>query len=372
MANTHDNQQNNTSLQRESLGARGLEHYARNPSCLRLAALTMLGVSPAQAVQTLFGEIALEGQSPFAMNVGNRFENHIFKNNAAELRTLYMKTGRLSNNNIEVIDIASTHPRTTLQDLQLRRDLTLEHIQNALTNTRGRPLLLIHPRLHLEFLDHRIDIEPDALLIMHDTTTIYPIEIKSYVDRGGYTPTASIRGACRQAAVGIVALRRKLELDIPAHVDLILRQPTRFEPTLRSMTLQSEVESLERTIDQAHEQLGNILSTLEQQTLEIRDRTHFESLPNHFCDGCKEHCALASICKREAFNRGSPAALGKHAQDTLSALNSIPQAWALLRGERQPLNDQEVALLNDLREQEESFHRVHPRFPEDQGDTHGC
>ena len=372
MAATQDHDGDTTTpLQRESLGARGLEHFARNPSCLRLGALTMLGVSPVQAAQILFGEAALEGQSPFAMHVGNRFEAHVFKDNAKALLALYVQAGRLSNDDVEVLDIAGAHPGTSLEDLQARHELTLERLEDAVTAPRTRPLLLIHPRLHLEFLDHTIDIEPDALLIMHDSAELYPIEVKSYVDRGGYTSASSIRGACRQAAVGVVALRRELGMPVTARVDLILRQPTRFEPTLRPMTLEGEVESLETTIDNAPELRRDIIAMLDEEELTIRDRAQLESLPHHFCDGCKEHCALAPLCKREAFEAGSPAVLGQHAQEALRATASLPDAWALLRGEREPASAQEATLLEQLRELEAAFHHIHPRTPED-GGTHGC
>jgi hypothetical protein len=360
-----------TPLQRESLGARGLEHFARNSACLRLGALTMLGVSPAQAAQVLFGEDVLEGQSPFAMHVGNQFEAHVFEDDAKALLALYVQTGRLSNDDVEVIDVVRRHPGTSSEALQARHELTLECLEDAVTAPRARPLLLIHPRLHLDFLDHTIDIEPDALLIMHDSGEIYPIEVKSYVDRGGYTSASSIRSACRQAAVGVVALQRELGMPITARVDLILRQPTRFEPTLRPMTLEGEVESLETTLDSAPEQRLGILALLEEEELTIRDQAQLKTLPNHFCEGCKEHCALAPLCKREAFEAGSPAALGQHAQEALRATTSLPYAWALLRGEREPASTQEATLLEQLRELEEAFHHIHPRTPED-GGTHGC
>ncbi len=370
MADRPKSKGDTTPLQRESLGARGLEHFARNPSCLRLGALTMLGVSPAQAVKILFGEDVSEGQSPFAMHVGNQFESYVFKDHAKALIALYIQTGRLSSDDVEVVDVVLEHPGTSSTSLQARHALTLEWLEDAMTTPRTRPLLLIHPRLHLDFLDHSVDIEPDALLIMHDSTEIYPIEVKSYVDRGGYTSTSSIRGACRQAAVGVVALRRELGLSITARVDLILRQPTRFEPSLRPMTLEGEVESLELAIDNASELRLAILEILDAKELTIRDRAQLESLPNLFCESCKEHCALAPLCKREAFEMGSPSLFGQHTQEALRATTSLPDAWALLRGEREPTSPQEVTLLGQLRELEQAFYHVHPRTSED-GGTHG-
>ena len=235
------------------------------------------------------------------------------------------------------------------------------------TSPSDKATLLIHPRFHLEFLDQTIDIEPDAILVMPETTELYPIEVKSYADRGGYTSASSIRGACRQAAVAIAALRQELGADVTARVDLILRQPTRFAPTLRPMTLDGEVESVERAIEQAPRLQQRILELLDEDELGVRNRDQLEILPNHFCEGCKEHCALAPLCKREAFQAGDAALLGGQARESLLTAGSISDAWTLLRGERAPDSDEEALLLEQLRDLEEAFVRVHPPTPEEGG-----
>jgi hypothetical protein len=66
------------SLEPEEPGARGLERVARNPECGLLTALTIAGTTPATAAESAFGELAEEGQSPFALAMGNRFEKYRF------------------------------------------------------------------------------------------------------------------------------------------------------------------------------------------------------------------------------------------------------------------------------------------------------
>lgn len=358
-------------LERESLGARGLEHFARNTTCLRLGVLTMLGISPVQAVQELYNEPASQGQSPFAMHVGNRFEELVFEEDARRLVELYVRKDRLSSSQVHVLDVAAAHPGTSLESLAARHALTLQTLEDLLARPLPEATLLIHPRLHLKFLEQTIDIEPDAILVMPETSEVIPVEIKSYADREGYTSTQSIRSACRQAAVGIAALRQDFGSDLAARVDLILRKPTHFVPTLRPMTLEGEVESIEQAIAHAPALRERILELLHEDELHVRDRGHLERLPNHFCEECKEHCALAPLCKREAFRGGESASLGSQARESLRAVGSIPEAWALLRGERDPKDAQEVALLAQLRELEEAFMRVHPQTPET-GGHHGC
>ena len=82
-------------LTAEQLGSRGLEHMARNPSCGLLKGLTIAGVSPATVVEAIYGDPPREGQSPFALTAGNRFETQLFDSGAARLLELYRTRGRL-------------------------------------------------------------------------------------------------------------------------------------------------------------------------------------------------------------------------------------------------------------------------------------
>ncbi len=56
-------------LKAEEPGSRGLERVARNPGCSLLRALTIAGITPATAVEKVFGEIPEEGQSPIALDM---------------------------------------------------------------------------------------------------------------------------------------------------------------------------------------------------------------------------------------------------------------------------------------------------------------
>ena len=80
-------------LAEEEPGARGLEHMARNPACLR--ALTLAGIAPATAARVIYGAPAREGQSPFALALGRRYEAALYADGAATLLRLYRDAGRL-------------------------------------------------------------------------------------------------------------------------------------------------------------------------------------------------------------------------------------------------------------------------------------
>src|SRR5207248_11075152 len=80
-------------LPAEAPGARGIERAARNPGCQRLRALIMARVAPATAAQHVYGEAPREGQSPFALALGNSFERKLFEDGAAQFLALYRKAG---------------------------------------------------------------------------------------------------------------------------------------------------------------------------------------------------------------------------------------------------------------------------------------
>jgi hypothetical protein len=109
------------SLPDEEPGARGLERVARNPGCQRLRALTMIRVTPATVVSRVYGEPHREGQSPFALAVGNRFERVLFDNGAARLFRLYQKASRLTATECKIVVIPGVVPGVTAADMARRR-----------------------------------------------------------------------------------------------------------------------------------------------------------------------------------------------------------------------------------------------------------
>src|SRR6266545_4081248 len=119
-------------LSAESLGARGLERVARNPACKRLRALTLASVTPGTAAQVVFGEAPREGQSPFALSAGNRFERALFEDGAQRLLQLYRDKGRLAADEGTVVDLSEVVPGTKPADLARRKELTLDFFRRKL------------------------------------------------------------------------------------------------------------------------------------------------------------------------------------------------------------------------------------------------
>jgi hypothetical protein len=354
-------------LSAEAPGARGLERLARNPACLRLRALTLAGITPTAAAAEVYGEPVPEGQSPFAIGAGNRFERALFEDGCARLLELYRNRGRLGTDEGRgagaVVDVSRAVPGASPEALARRRALTDRLLRAKLAEDRDAPVLVIKPRLTVTVLGTPYEVEPDALVGGRAEGCYRVVEIKSYPDRDGKTDPADVRGACRQAAVGVVALRQALarlgmedtvvERLVPAAGDLVLRLAGSFVPTLRPMTLEGEVFSLARALESTAGDLAAVEAILAgiggAAALDCPEV--LDAVPNHYVEGCREHCALAPRCKAEAAAKGDPALLGGPAREALAPAGSLGRALELLEGQgAAPRTPDEAALAERLRE----------------------
>jgi hypothetical protein len=353
-------------LPAEALGARGIEHWARNPNCKRLGALTLAGIKPATAVQSIYHEILQEGESPFALAMGKTFERLLFEHSAARLIDLYQGAGILPASP-RVVNLDTLVLQKDGYAMTRRRLLTQRYIRYKLMGDPQAPHLIIHGRMTLTINDVPYDIEPD-LLIASETDACYrPGEIKSFPDRDGKTESADLRSALRQAAVAVIGLHQLLsqwgivqpEGLVPAKADLILRVPGSSRAKLRPMTLQQECASIEVIIQQAPQDF----CALEQQLLAIGpcatldQPDTLDQIPNHFSPTCKEFCPLASHCKKQARCLSEPILLGNHACQELASVPTLTRAWDLLNGQA-PATPAEQLLAQRLQETERELQKA--------------
>ena len=351
-------------LAAESPGARGLERLARNPSCERLRALTLAGITPATAAAEVYGDAAPEGQSPFALGAGNRFEQQIFDDGAARLLALYREAGRLSPDEGTVVQLDQLAPGKTPAVMARRRALTLDFFRQKLAGDPAAPHLIVKGRLAVPLLGVENAVEPDVLVASAADAFYRPVEVKSYPDRAGKTAAADIRGACRQAAVAVVGLREAArvlgaqdpEALVPPVGDLVMRRPGSFFPTLRPMTLRGEVFSLERALAETVGALPELEARLAAlggvgESAALDDPAVLDALPCNYLESCREHCALARRCKEAAAAAGDPVLLGTAARETLAAAGSLERTLELLHARgAPPRSAEERALAGRLRE----------------------
>lgn len=349
----------------EEPGARGIERVARNPDCLRLRALTVAGFTPASAAEIL-GVPPHEGQSPFALAVGQRFEKRMLENGAANLFALYRDRGLLAVNEAKIIAIDDFAPGTGAHALQRRAAETRRLLDAKRNASPNAPNLILKPRLSVTLVGVPHAIEPD-FLVAADADAFYRVgELKSYPDRGGKTDPADIRSACRQAAVGVVGLRqalRSLGVNNPtvlasADADLVLKVTGVMMPTLSRMAIVGEVDSVERAIGETPTNLEELEALLPAEAT-FADATTIAAVPNNYRPSCKEHCAMWEHCRAQALEQRHPVVLGDQAAEVLAPAGSIDRALELMRGQGQPpRNSGEATLAHELRIADEILRRA--------------
>ncbi len=314
----------------------------------------------------IMGRPDREGQSPFAMLLGQQFERQLLRNGAANLFALYRKLNHLTETEAKIVSVEELAPGASLTARRRRETETRRLLEAKLRGDPLAPNLIIKPRLTVSLVGVPHPIEPDFMMAA-DSDRFYRVgEMKSYPDRGGKTDPADIRSACRQAAVGVVALRQWLAAQgvrIPealaiANAELVLRVTGLFLPTLSRMGIESEVDSIMRAIADAPTNL-NELEALLPKGGSLDNPVVLDTVPNHYRPSCKEHCALWEHCRARAQTASHPIVLGDHAAEKLAAAGSLTRALDLMSGTgAAPRNAAEAALAAELQAGNQAFQRA--------------
>ena len=245
------------SLIQKPLGARGIEQYARNPACLRLALITAEGLLPGSVLEGAFDRPNMRRPPPTAVVLGKRFERRLLSAGAALLLDRYVKAGLLAATECRVVDVEAACPGTAPADIAHRTRMTERLVEARRSGDPSAPNLVLMPRLRVRVGGADHGIEPDYLVAADGERCYHAGEIKSYAYRRGKTDPAEVKGARRQAAVTVVALRQLVgrlgaadpAAEVEPVVDLVLRWPATLGPTLDRERVEGEVWSIERALD---------------------------------------------------------------------------------------------------------------------------
>lgn len=325
---------------------------ARNPQCKRLAALTLAATSPAEVSGRVYGRPVSEGLSPFAIRRGERFEAALIEDGGKRLFDMYQEHGRLSPAECRLQDMSKTHPGAKPQELQARLEASRGLVRDRALGVPGLPNIVIKPRLVITVLGREYPCEPDALVASDSDTSWRVVEMKSYADRWARTSTVKTGSACRQAAVGLLALEEAMGARFlrPA-ADLIFSRPATNWPTLNSMEIESEAESLRQSLAEAGALASEAAYLMGDLSLDTRQG--IENLPANPCAGCADHCALWDECRGKVIADGSPALLGDAAAELLAGFASLDEALGARENgcSDDPNKGMLAALLSDCEEQ---------------------
>jgi hypothetical protein len=377
------------------IGAREIEQATRNVGCDRVHALLLAGVAPTVAEMAVYGGTA-PAQSTFALQKGSRFERTLCTNGGDRLLALYRANGRLMREEVSVVDIAqltshtltprpvlppagaTTAQRRAMRErratalLRQRADLTLLYLRHRLSGDPDAPTIILQACLPLTILGRTYHVVPD-LLIAGSGDRCYRVgEIKLYPDRRGRTALEDVRGASRQAAVAVVALRRLLlqeGLDadamavlVPPTCDLILRAVDTMRATLRPRSIEAEVADIERLIDHASARaeaiLGVIVAAGFGPSATIADAALLDAIPARYDVVRCGLCALRDRCLAAARAAGDPVTLGRPARDELAPIGPLPEILDLVDGVRAFRDDAQADRVRRLTEAEVAWRRA--------------
>jgi hypothetical protein len=377
------------SLERSSNSARDLAATAQT-RCQRRKVLAVVGISMDAAAERLKVSSPY-GQSPFAIQVGDRFEASLRSQHYASLFQALREQLSFPPEAVGLVDLDRDlplpHPRSRSFRLRqplvarLRRERTDELLLQALAGDPEAPVVVLHPRLQLRVTDTVRDVEPDALLVYPGSGRPRVGEAKSYVDHGPRTCPQDLAKTRQQAAVYVLALEQAVhrlhaegrlpDLDQalerlrgpwpqeerrPRADDAqgvfavtILRKPRSMAPSLCVEEIHRDLETVRRGLQRTPAQLTEVLVSLpEGATLD--DPAVLRALPLHYEPGwCLGSCALGLACREEVHQRADPSYFGGVTRAALAPAGDLRHARALSQGERVPATPEEAALAERLR-----------------------
>jgi len=305
----------------------------------------------------LLGPVPPGGQSPFAMDVGNRFEHQLRRDDAARLReAVGTALDMESPDAFEVVDLDRQYPWTPDRErtAQLRRQRTLELLQASAANALQRATLVLHPRFRLEVFGAERDLEPDALILgAPPGAEPLVVEIKAFVDHQHRTDLHDLAQTRLQAAVYAVALRRTLAvagLDVPRLDDalIVLRRPGSMFGSAGIEEIRREIERVERVMATGPHFLVELLAELPDGAV-FDDLDTLRGLAVRYVPSfCQSRCGMSLQCRGAAHAASDPAYFGSPVADVWRGVSSLRRAHRLVTGLDEPATEEEEAIVERL------------------------
>lgn len=299
---------------------RRFEQWANNPECQANAASALLGVSMVEVAKRDGLEPTM-GQSPFALQRGQRFERQLFHEEARVLRAELEKAGVLPSGSKGLADFRLRQVGGASRNLDEARESTLRLFEGlADRGVDGKtPSLVAGATI---CVPGRAML-PEAILVL-DVLVIRPSntlpelvvgEIKTYPDRGGYTDRVELAGARAQAGVYVHGLMEVLRehrwigrIDVAMTGFLVLTKPGSNRPSVRAR------EDLRYQAARAARGLEKLRTLAEQMAPKGAPPEDpvaaVAAAPIHYAEACIRFCDRAAGCFKRALEDGKPEVLG--------------------------------------------------------------
>lgn len=329
---------------------RRLQQLAANTRC-EANVLSVVHDIPMREVARALGIDAKDQQSRFAIGRGVTFEQSLFSNDAERLRDALAREGVLPAGTAGLLDLRL---RTNGGPV-LRLDESLASFASFLDSLAHAPptaAILAGPAVPVPGAALLPDgiVALDVLVAVEREGGVELIvgEIKAYPDRAGYTDTAQLAGARRQAGLYVAMLRRfvrerglESRIRIPDRGFLVLSRVGSGRPRVRAN------EDFAHQAEAAERLLAKLMELATAPPIEeARRLAVVTDAPTSYCEGCVSFCELAERCAARARAEGAPVILGDDAARILGRI-TVPRALELLRG-APPANEVERDLARRL------------------------
>jgi hypothetical protein len=337
------------SLPRARANARSVAALTENPGCTRRRVIDSAGVAAYELAAKL-GHPTPRGQSPFAIETGNRFEARLKKRSDYELLVdalePYVELPKPPHLIVEdVNDVPGRRGTPTWMDARANR--TDEALTQIAKGDTAAPHVVDHPVLRFDLAGVTVNLEPDALAFRVGER-LELVEIKSFPIIDGQADPGKLSATAGQAAVYHMALRGTLDrLGFDPELlqwSVILVAPRNFgrKPIAHRIPLKKKSMSLARvlgSVPRTAEVLDRLPEgftfdvdpdrNLDDESLRAALTVAVSSVTAFYVPECMQNCDMAKFCRNEAWGNDDPARLGRDARDNLAGVHSLADALRL-------------------------------------------
>lgn len=336
-------------LPRARANARSVAALTENPGCTRRRVIDSAGVVAHELAASL-GHPTLRGQSPFAIEGGNRFEDRLKERSeyALLVEALAPYVELPSPPDLVVEDVNKVPgTRFTPEWMDARVAKTGDALSKIARGEADAPHVVDHPVLRFELAGAHVNLEPDALAFRVGEK-LELVEIKSYPIIDGQADPGKLSATAGQTAVYHMALRTTLErlgFDPELLVwSVILVAPRNFgrQPVAHRVPLKKKSMSLTRVLA-AVPKTADVLAdldpgltfdvdpgdTMDETTLRAALTAAVQEVSALFVPDCVTNCDMAAFCRAEAWAADDPARLGRDARDNLAGVHTLADALRL-------------------------------------------
>lgn len=339
------------SLPRAKANARAVAALTENPGCARRRVIDAAGVA-AHELAARLGHPTLRGQSPFAIETGNRFEDRLKSRSNYELLVdaLVDFVELPKPPNLVVVDVNHVgrlpDPEAWMDARARRTDEVLAKIAGGESDA---PHIVDHPVLRFDLAGAVVNLEPDALAFRVGEK-LELVEIKSYPIIDGQADPGKLSATAGQAAVYLMALRSALgRLGFDPDIlewSVILVAPRNFGriPVAHRIPLKKKAMSITRVLRSVPRAADTVRSIPADVTFDVDpDGTKDAELAREeltsavrsiralFVPECVQTCDMAKFCRHEAWVTDDPSRLGREARENLAGVHSLRDALRLAR-----------------------------------------